>query len=65
MNFYYDPILGLQYTCLGAIFEIDIATIPEEYTFEDYAKICKRYYEQGFIFGNVNTWMNITDYNLN
>lgn len=28
MNFYYDPILGLQYTYLGDLFLIDIEAIP-------------------------------------
>ena len=29
MNFYYDPILGLQYDYLGDFFIVDIASIPE------------------------------------
>lgn len=29
MNFYYDQILGLQYTYLGGYISIDIASIPE------------------------------------
>ena len=28
MNFYYDPILGLQYTYLGDLFLIDIEMLP-------------------------------------
>jgi hypothetical protein len=30
MNFYYDPILGLQYDYLGDLFTININYIPEE-----------------------------------
>lgn len=29
MNFYYDPILGLQYTLLTDFFTIDIDAIPK------------------------------------
>jgi len=29
LNYYYDPILGLQYTYLGGFISIDIASIPE------------------------------------
>jgi hypothetical protein len=39
MNFYYDPILGLQYTYLGDIFLIDIDAIPVlDFTIEDWIK---------------------------
>jgi hypothetical protein len=30
MNFYYDPILGLQYDYLGDMFTIDVNYIPKE-----------------------------------
>lgn len=29
MNFYYDPILGLQYTYLGDLFIIDVDALPQ------------------------------------
>ena len=29
LNYYYDPILGLQYTYLGGFISIDIDSIPE------------------------------------
>jgi hypothetical protein len=29
MNFYYDPILGLQYDYLGDLFIIDIVSAPK------------------------------------
>lgn len=31
MNFYYDPILGLQYTYLGDLFLIDIEMLPQDF----------------------------------
>ena len=34
MNFYYDPILGLQYNYLGELFNIDLACIPENIDFD-------------------------------
>ena len=42
MNFYYDPILGLQYTYLGDLFLIDIDAIPildfTNFNIEDWIK---------------------------
>lgn len=29
MNYYYHPILGLQYTNIGSYYVIDIAKLPE------------------------------------
>lgn len=34
MNFYYDPILGLQYTYLGELFSIDLRCMPEDVKFD-------------------------------
>ena len=34
MNFYYDPILGLQYTFLGALFTIDLKCVPKDVKFD-------------------------------
>lgn len=34
MNFYYDPILGLQYTYLGDLFLINIDSIPQNFEFD-------------------------------
>lgn len=34
MNFYYDPILGLQYSLGDPIIEIDVNAIPSYVTFE-------------------------------
>ena len=33
MNFYYDPILGLQYDYLGELFVIDLECIPQDIKF--------------------------------
>ena len=30
MNFYYDPILGLQYDYLGDILQFDLISIPKD-----------------------------------
>ena len=34
MNFYYDPILGLQYDYLGELFIIDLYCIPQNIKFD-------------------------------
>ena len=34
MNFYYDPILGLQYDYLGELFIIDLNCIPQNIEFD-------------------------------
>lgn len=34
MNFYYDPILGLQYDYLGELFIIDLYCIPQDIKFD-------------------------------
>ena len=66
MNFYYDPILGLQYTDLGVYLEIDICTIPSDFNVEEFIKMWEYYsQETGILIGNVKTWGEITDYNLN
>jgi hypothetical protein len=41
MNFYYDPILGLQYNYLGEYLIIDVACIPEE-TIENIIKLMRK-----------------------
>ena len=34
LNYYYDPILGLQYTYLGEMIILDIESIPEDIKFD-------------------------------
>jgi hypothetical protein len=41
MNYYYDPILGLQYTYLGNLFEINIEDIPQ-FDVEQWMSILKQ-----------------------
>jgi hypothetical protein len=41
MNFYYDPILGLQYDYLGDMFTIDVNYIPKV-TIEKMTKLFKQ-----------------------
>jgi hypothetical protein len=41
MNFYYDPILGLQYDYLGDMFTIDVNYIPKE-TIEKMTRLIKQ-----------------------
>jgi hypothetical protein len=38
MNFYYDPIRGLQYTNLGELFLIDLNVIPNDFNVEKFIK---------------------------
>jgi hypothetical protein len=34
MNFYYDPILGLQYTTLEELFLTDLLCLPQDIKFD-------------------------------
>jgi hypothetical protein len=34
MNFYYDPILGLEYDCLENLILLDIEVLPENFKFD-------------------------------
>jgi len=42
MNFYYHPILGLQYTFLGETILFDIANIPEDLDIKVFIKDFKK-----------------------
>ena len=44
MNFYYDPILGLQYDYLGELFIIDLNCIPQDIKFD--TDMCMKYIKQ-------------------
>lgn len=69
MNFYYDPILGLQYNYLGDLFLIDIEMIPQNYKF-DAEKWIKYMREIGiqkvesYKSPIIETILNITNYKL-
>lgn len=67
MNFYYHPILGLQYTGLAPIFEIDLCVIPEDLNIEEFIKKWKYYNDnKGLMFTDgVHIHSEITNYNLN
>ena len=43
MNFYYDPILGLQYDCLGELFIIDLERIPQDLNLYEFIKEWKKF----------------------
>ena len=66
MNFYYDPILGLQYDYLGDFFIVDIASIPEVSA----EKMLKLFDEMGIMIVDSSPKMdiqvigNITEYKL-
>jgi|GEM_PF-5079102 len=69
MNFYYDPILGLQYTDLGVYLEIDVCTIPSDFNIEEFIDTWKSYEQQGLMWIDSSIdcqpFIKITDYNLN
>jgi hypothetical protein len=43
MNFYYDPILGLQYDYLEELFSIDLIWIPKDLNLEEFIKEWRRF----------------------
>lgn len=69
MNFYYDPILGLQYDFIGCGFAIDIDSIPKEFTAIQYLSILKEksldFIGSGYFFNKgVQVIWFITNYKL-
>lgn len=60
MNFYYDPILGLQYTYLGNLFLIDIAMLPQNFDIEENIKLLVESIKKPYI----ERVLNITEYRL-
>lgn len=69
MNYYYDPILGLQYDYLGELFLIDIDMLPEEIKF-DSERWIKCIKEMGVMLldttesSMIQRVLNITNYKL-
>lgn len=51
MDFYYHPIFGLQYTCLGSVIIIDIAMIPK-ISIEEFLEKWKKYNDIGIIISS-------------
>ena len=60
MNFYYDPILGLQYTYLGDIFLIDVVMLPQDFDTEDKIKLLIDSIKKPYI----ERVLNITEYKI-
>jgi hypothetical protein len=67
MNYYYDPILGLQYNYLGELLLIDIDMLPQDIDIEYWIKYIN---ETGvMLVDSVNSpiierVLNITEYKL-
>lgn len=62
MNFYYDPILGLQYTYLGDLFLIDVDALPQVSE-----EVILKYIRQAGIYQNnptIERILNITNYKI-
>ena len=67
MNFYYDPILGLQYDCLGELFIIDLNCVPQNINLEEFIKECKKFASVGITpiqYSSVEIIGQITEYRL-
>jgi hypothetical protein len=66
MNFYYDPILGLQYDCLGDYFSIDLDALPQFDTekWMEYLKDIKIQLYDTVCSTPVEKILKITDYKL-
>jgi hypothetical protein len=54
MNFYYDPILGLQYDFLGVNIMVDINSLPEDFKAEEFLEKWKQSYAV-----YLDTWTNV------
>jgi hypothetical protein len=66
MNFYYDPILGLQYTYLGDLFLIDVDALPS-FDVEQWMKYMRQTGLQIVESGTspiIERILNITEYRL-
>ncbi len=67
MNYYYDPILGLQYNYLGELLLIDIEMLPQDIDIEYWIKYIN---ETGvMLVDSINSpiierVLNITEYKL-
>lgn len=59
MNFYYDSILGLQYTYLGDLFIIDVAAIPNNYSVEELLNVIN---QRGVMISPIETVGQITNF---
>lgn len=69
MNFYYDPILGLQYIYLGGLFIFDLKNLPKDIDVEKFLEDWKYHSSQIGIqplepYHNVEIVGQITEYKL-
>lgn len=68
MNFYYDPILGLQLTLGTSFFVLDLDAIPKNYTAKDFLQIISQkgiaFIDCGEKLGGVDVVANITSHQL-
>jgi hypothetical protein len=69
MNFYYDPILGLQYDYLGEIIQFDVESLPEDLNIQHFLEEWRRtyniYLDAGIrIYPEVEIIGSITNYKL-
>lgn len=48
MNFYYDPIKGLQYDYLGELLIVDIAQLSENINIKEFWEMWRESYNMGF-----------------
>ena len=67
MNFYYDPILGLQYNYLGELFIIDLANIPKDFTLDEFIKEWRRFESMSIMpiqYSSIEVVGQITQYKI-
>lgn len=63
MNYYYDPILGLQYTAFGTFIEFDVTSLPNNLETKDFIQQWQRWSNIGFLpiyYSSVTTYSSIT-----
>lgn len=59
MDFYYDPVLGLQYSCNSSILIIDVAAIPNGFSIDEFISEYMKKSQIGFITSVPNMVMEI------
>ena len=67
MNFYYDPILGLQYDYLGTFISLDISSvpnIPSEILLEMFMKQGEAFLDKAKVAYFEHNLQEITEYKL-
>ena len=63
MNFYYDPIKGLQYEYLGELLIVDITQLPEDIEIKEFWQMWRESHSLGFIdFSGVDLVGQITNF---